>query len=52
MRIITHNMLQCNIRGVTNGYPLIIQPERTEIIAVPFDKGKASSMRKLVDLMP
>ena len=25
MRLITHNMLQCNIKGVKNGFPLGIE---------------------------
>ncbi|KFK44326.1 hypothetical protein AALP_AA1G243700 [Arabis alpina] len=25
MRLITHNMLSCNIKGVSNGFPLIIE---------------------------
>lgn len=39
MRLITHNMLQCNIRGVVNGYPLKIEAESIEIIATDFDSG-------------
>lgn len=27
MRLITHNMLSCNIKGVTNGFPLRIEAE-------------------------
>jgi len=30
MRLITHNMLSCNIKGVTNGYPLGIEASRLE----------------------
>ena len=29
-RLITHNMLQCNVRGVENGYPLIIEVEEVD----------------------
>ena len=32
MRLITHNMLKCNIRGVENGYPLKIEAEEVEVI--------------------
>ncbi|KAL0699855.1 hypothetical protein Bca4012_055977 [Brassica carinata] len=28
MRLITHNMLSCNIKGVTNGFPLKIEAEK------------------------
>ena len=30
MRLITHNMLKCNVKGVENGYPLEIQAEEVE----------------------
>lgn len=40
MRLITHNMLKCNIRGVENGYPLKIVAEKVETIPVEIDKGK------------
>lgn len=39
MRIITHNMLKCNVRGVENGYPLIIEAETTEVVECEFNKG-------------
>ncbi|WZZ58465.1 multifunctional methyltransferase subunit TRM112 homolog A [Brassica napus] len=28
MRLMTHNMLSCNIKGVTNGFPLKIEAEK------------------------
>lgn len=28
MRLITHNLLSCNIKGVTNGFPLKIEAEK------------------------
>jgi multifunctional methyltransferase subunit TRM112 len=40
MRIITHNMLKCNVRGVESGYPLIIEPEKVEIIPCDFNQGE------------
>ncbi|XP_047958677.1 multifunctional methyltransferase subunit TRM112 homolog A-like [Salvia hispanica] len=30
MRLLTHNMLSSNIKGVTNGFPLGIEVEKTE----------------------
>lgn len=39
MRIITHNMLKCNVRGVENGYPLVIEAEKTEIVPCDFNQG-------------
>ena len=37
MRLVTHNMLKCNIRGVEDGYPLKISADKTEVIETPFD---------------
>lgn len=28
MRLLTHNMLSCNIKGITNGYPLRLEAEK------------------------
>ncbi|XP_010241608.1 PREDICTED: multifunctional methyltransferase subunit TRM112-like protein At1g22270 [Nelumbo nucifera] len=28
MRLLTHNMLSCNIKGVTNGFPLRLEVEK------------------------
>jgi hypothetical protein len=39
MRLITHNMLQCNVRGVTNGYPLKIEAVDLEIVPVEYKSG-------------
>ena len=42
MRLITHNMLKCNIRGVTEGYPLILEADNIQIDESneeEFDKG-------------
>ncbi|KAL5739128.1 hypothetical protein ACOSQ2_028308 [Xanthoceras sorbifolium] len=35
MRLLTHNMLSSNIKGVTNGFPLRIEPEK--VIEKPVD---------------
>jgi len=37
MRLITHNMLKCNVRGVEKGYPLKIEAVETVIIEAEFD---------------
>lgn len=37
MRLLTHNMLTCNIRGVTNGYPLKLEASTTEIRETDFN---------------
>lgn len=31
MKLLTHNMLACKIKGVQNGYPLLIQAVKVEI---------------------
>jgi len=36
--VITHNMLKCNVRGVENGYPLIIESTQTDVIPCEFNK--------------
>ena len=43
MRLITHNMLKCNVRGVKEGYPLQIESNQTDIIPSEFDPGNHSS---------
>ncbi|GLJ07486.1 hypothetical protein SUGI_0068080 [Cryptomeria japonica] len=37
MRLLTHNMLSCNIRGVTKGYPLELEVERFVTKEVQFN---------------
>lgn len=39
MRLLTHNMLKCNIRGVENGYPLQIEVISSEVVECPFDSS-------------
>ena len=39
MRLITHNMLKCNVRGVQKGYPLRIECEKLEIIPAEYNQG-------------
>jgi len=48
MRLITHNMLKCNIRGITNGYPLRIIPEKVEDIPTQYDEGIHRLNEKLI----
>uniref|UniRef100_K3WI03 Multifunctional methyltransferase subunit TRM112-like protein n=1 Tax=Globisporangium ultimum (strain ATCC 200006 / CBS 805.95 / DAOM BR144) TaxID=431595 RepID=K3WI03_GLOUD len=36
MRLITHNMLMCNKKGVVNGFPLRIEIEEVEVVASDF----------------
>jgi len=37
MRLLAHNMLACNVKGVVNGFPLTIEPRRIECVEVPFN---------------
>lgn len=43
MKLLTHNMLQCHIKGVKNGYPLKIEAEKvcswSCFLSVPADGG-------------
>lgn len=41
MRLITHNLLRCNIRGLTaeQGYPLKIEAVKTEVVPAQFSVG-------------
>ncbi|KAL0592014.1 hypothetical protein ABG067_000667 [Albugo candida] len=36
MRLVTHNMLICNKKGVTNGFPLRIEAEDIDVIESEF----------------
>ena len=40
MRLIAHNMLKCNIRGIENGYPLKIEHEKVEVVEYEYSPGK------------
>lgn len=37
MKLITHNMLQCHIKGVKNGYPFKIEAEKVETREMDYD---------------
>ncbi|KAF3773173.1 Multifunctional methyltransferase subunit TRM112-like protein [Nymphaea thermarum] len=37
MRLLTHNMLSCNIKGVVNGFPLQLEVERCTVKEVAFN---------------
>jgi multifunctional methyltransferase subunit TRM112 len=45
MRLITHNLLTCNKKGVETGFPLRIEPETVEVVESEFN---AEFMRKMV----
>lgn len=37
MKLLTHNMLQCHIKGVKNGYPFKIEPVKIETREMDYD---------------
>lgn len=45
MRLITHNLLTCNKKGVENGYPLLIEAEEIEVVVCDF---QAAFVRKML----
>ena len=49
MRLITHNMLKCNVRGVKNGYPLRIEAESIEEITSEYNYELIKTMLKKID---
>lgn len=40
MKLLTHNMLACHIRGVKNNYPFIIEAVKIENIDADYNPGK------------
>lgn len=40
MRLITHNMLKSNIKGVVNGFPLRIEGDKVDVRESEFSAGK------------
>jgi hypothetical protein len=45
MKLITHNMLSCHIKGVRSGYPFLIEVGKIGEQTVEFDAGKSSSIQ-------
>ena len=37
MKLLTHNMLQCHIKGVKNGYPFKIEAQKVETRDMDYD---------------
>lgn len=37
MKLLTHNMLSCHIKGVQNGFPFKIEPVKVEQIDADYD---------------
>lgn len=42
MRLIAHNMLKCNIKGVKEGFPLGIEVVKVEERELEFNSGNGS----------
>lgn len=49
MRLVTHNMLRCNAKGVTQGYPLVIDAQSVESVESEFDGATVRSLLKRID---
>lgn len=49
MKLITHNMLQSNVKGVQKGYPLGIKATKLNVLDVPFNKEFVKSMLSRLD---
>lgn len=49
MRLLTHNMLKCNAKGVKNGYPLQIEVEKTETRETEFNPEFIKNMLHKLD---
>lgn len=47
MKLLTHNFLQCHIKGVKNGYPLNIEAVKIEERDADFDPGQPVSCNRL-----
>lgn len=39
MKLLTHNFLQCHVKGVKNGYPLKIEAAKIEQRDADYDPG-------------
>lgn len=46
MKLLTHNMLQCHIKGVKNGYPFKIEANETATHEAELNPGKAPSCER------
>lgn len=49
MRLVTHNMLRCNAKGVENGYPLLIEAERVEVVAHEYDAEVVTGLLRKIN---
>ena len=49
MRLITHNMLRCNVKGVKNGYPLKIEVVKVESVDAEYNPDFVTRMIPKLD---
>ncbi|EWM29320.1 TRM112-like protein [Nannochloropsis gaditana] len=49
MRLITHNMLKSNVKGVINGFPLRIEAEKVEVKETEFNSEFVQNLLPKVD---
>ena len=49
MRLLTHNFLQSNVKGTTEGYPLIIEADEVVVEESPVDKELLVKMLPKLD---
>lgn len=49
MKLLTHNLLQCHIKGVKNGYPLKIEATKVESRDADYDPGRIFAQRRRHD---
>ena len=40
MKLLTHNLLECHIKGVTNKYPFLVEAQQVEQTEVDFNPGE------------
>jgi multifunctional methyltransferase subunit TRM112 len=48
MKLLTHNFLQCHIKGVKNGYPLKIEAVKIDERDADFDPGQTVELQQPV----
>ena len=46
MKLLTHNMLSCHIKGVKNGYPFIIEATKVVEHEADFDPGTSGHRQR------
>ncbi|KAK1262903.1 TRM112-like protein [Acorus gramineus] len=52
MRLLTHNMLSSNIKGVTNGYPLRLEAEKWSVKEVDLNRDFLTNIFPRIEWKP